>query len=155
MRILAADQATHCGWAVIDADSGEIVDSGCKDFSKTERYLRMRDIASFLWNLFVDYECEHIYIEDIYYLKNIQTLEWLSGLKSHIMSTFQTRGTTPCPIYPVTWKKAYNLNGRKRNEQKKTSQEIAKERYHIDVVDDNEADAILIGMYAITQATTP
>lgn len=154
MRILAADQATHCGWAVVDADNGEIVDSGCKDFGKIERYLRMVAIASFLRDTYEKYECEKLIIEDIYYLKNIKTLEWLAGLKSHIMSTFAIEGIEPLVVYPVTWKKEYGLNGKGRKEQKKTSQEIAKERYHIDVVDDNEADAILIGMYAL-QAMTP
>lgn len=154
MRILSADQATHCGWAVIDANSGEIIDSGCKDFSKTERYLRMMEIAKFLLSLYKEYSCEKIVIEDIYYLRNIKTLEWLAGLKAHIMSTFAQEGIEPVPIYPVTWKKEFNLNGKKRNEQKATSQDIAQERYHVDVADDNEADAILIGMYAL-QVMTP
>lgn len=152
MRILSADQATHCGWAVIEGE--KVVASGSCDFSKAERYIRMCDIALFLFDLFTRYECESIYIEDIYYLRNIKTLEWLAGLKSHIMSTFAKEGIEVIPIYPVTWKKAYSLNKGKRNDQKKTSQEIAKERYGVDVADDNEADAILIGMYAL-QTMTP
>lgn len=152
MRILAADQATHCGYAIIE--DGEVIESGCKDFSKIERYLRMVAIASFLRDTYEKYGCEKLIIEDIYYLKNIKTLEWLAGLKSHIMSAFNMEGIEPFVVYPVTWKKEYGLNGKGRKEQKKTSQEIAKERYNIDVVDDNEADAILIGMYAMHNTTS-
>ena len=148
MRILALDQATVTGWAVVD-DNGVVVDSGVwklADVKRTGesrgmRYIRFRAkichaIRSFSPTLI----CHEQTL-----LRGGAATEIANGLKALILeAAAEFRVDVSC-VHTAELKKFATGNGRAEKQEMVNAANLLSGR---PVIDDNEADAILIGLWA-------
>lgn len=148
MRILALDQATITGWAVIE-DDGNVIDSGTWALadrkrtgeSRGMRYIRFRHE---LLKAITMYQPEMICHEQTL-LRGGAATEIANGLKALILETAAEKGLEVTCVHTTELKHFATGNGRAEKE------EMVKAALGLSgrlPRDDNEADALLIGLWA-------
>ena len=88
-----------------------------------------------------------VFIEEIYLGLNANVMEKLAGLKGMMISCSLLNNCEHEVIHPNSWK-TYHQLGYDRKEQKEKSIELAKSILKNADIDDNVADAVLIGVFA-------
>ena len=94
-----------------------------------------------------------IVFEGIQFQNNQKTYMQLANLQGALMAYLFELDIPFQIIEPSAWKSFAKIQGRKREEQKKNTQEFVKNKYGIDVSED-EADAIGIGVWASSKIRT-
>lgn len=149
MLILGLDQATNvCGYCLMECSQNEhnVVDAGVvhiKGDSVDEK-------ISYLKHWVVEYADKYnpdcFILEDIQYQNNQRTYKVLAELLGVLSNVYHENEVNYRIVPPVTWKSKFNIKGRARKEQKENTIKYVKERFGLDVTND-EADAICIAMY--------
>jgi len=148
MRILSLDQATTTGWAVVE-DTGAVVASGIWRLadnrrtgeSRGMRYIRFRHEIGFAIRT---YNPSMICHEQTL-LRGGAATEIANGLKALILETAAERGIEVSCVHTTELKKWATGNGRaEKPDMIKAAQRLS----GCVPGDDNEADAILIGLWA-------
>jgi crossover junction endodeoxyribonuclease RuvC len=147
LRVLALDQSSKItGWCLMN--DNEYNSSGImkvnEDLDTVERLLLMnKEII----NLIDRVKPNIVLIEDTQYQQNASAFRTLSQLQGVIMA-YLFKLNLPFYIIPATaWKSYCGIKGKKRVEQKKNTQIFVKEKYGLDVSED-ESDAIGICTYS-------
>jgi crossover junction endodeoxyribonuclease RuvC len=149
IKILAIDQATKVsGYSVFkdkNLDTYGLLKVNKEEKNPIERMKEMNDkIIALIDNVIPDY----IVFENVQFQNNYGTFQQLSQLQGVIMAFLFSKDIGFTIIEPTAWKSFCCIKGRKREEQKANTQKFVKDKYKIDVSED-EADAIGIGYWSI------
>lgn len=145
VKILALDISTKSsGYCVIE--NGRVKDYGTitsdeKDFLDRGQY--MAEFIRLLCEKFGKFD--YAYIEELKVISNQRTLEMLGIVQGMIIRELKNSDVSLVP--PTVWRKPYGLNG-KRAEAKKKAIAICEDK-GFTVHNDDEAEAILLGLYAV------
>lgn len=152
-RILALDDATYdSGWAIFD--DGNLIKYGLFSTKQATEVERISTIKNWLINMLAIWKPDFVIIEDIQLqdrntggdTSNLTTYKVLAHLQGVLQNVLYETKTPFETVYASVWRKACEIKGRYRADQKKNAQLQVKKWYNIDVTND-EADAICIGRY--------
>jgi len=149
MKILCLDQATKISGYSVFKDS-KLLKYGILNADEEEKnpIERMKQMNEKIIKLINSTKPSFVVFEDTQYQNNFSTFQQLSQLQGVIMAFLFEKNIGFSIIQPTAWKSVAGVKGRKRIEQKSSAIQIIKNTYNIDVSED-EADAILIGHWAI------
>lgn len=91
---------------------------------------------------------DFIVFENVQFQQNYGTFQQLSQLQGLVMALLFETDIGFQIIEPSAWKSFCGIKGRKREEQKKNTQIFVKNKYGIDVSED-EADSVGIGVWSL------
>ena len=140
--MLALDQASNTGYCVILNNAVKkygLIEKKYEDFYLNACYL-VAEVA----RLIIQHKIKIVFIEDIYLGLNANVMERLAGLKGMMISCAILNSCEYEVIHSSSWK-TYHQLGYDRKEQKEKSIELAKSILKNADIDDNVADAVLIG----------
>lgn len=146
--ILSLDVSTTAtGFAVLVGR--DIKCSGTLSSKDSDWLGRVRSMYNVLSTIGTMYKFTHVVIEDSYFSKNIKTVKKLCMAQGLLLGAFPQAKLVQ--VYPTTWKSYYGLTkgGSKRKEQKQTSLSILDTMKIVSNGTDDEADAILMGLYVV------
>lgn len=109
---------------------------------------RMNQMHEKISNLICNIKPDFIVFEDVQFQQNYGVFQQLSQLQGIVMALLFERNIGFQIVQPTKWKSCFGVKGRKRVEQKANTIQMVKEKYNLDVSED-EADAIGIGVWAI------
>lgn len=147
-KILAFDQSSRISGYFVCCD-GKYIAHGKIDLHEYKDTIqRMKEMESRILTTIATYRPDFVVIEETTMQGSPATLRMLAQLQGVIIGYCHANNIPITTIYPTTWRKALNMRqGRdvKRNELKKQAIDFVKQKYCINVTDD-EADAICIGL---------
>lgn len=149
MKILCYDQATSIsGYSLFE--NGELIKYGLLkvDKSETNTLNRIKLMTDQIEKLTKKIKPDVVILENIQFQRNIATFKSLAQLQGMIMHFLNKLDICYWYIEPSAWKAFCKIKGRKRAEQKENTIKFVKEKYGIEVSED-EADAIGIGTWAV------
>ncbi len=154
MKILALDLSTKSsGWAYFE--EGELIDHGCITSASTDLIKRIYKMKDGIAEILTKYPVNKIIVEEVrpeggYGVGNTKThraLMWLQAATAFLLYE-KFPNINIDYIYPSSWRATLGIkNGRgiKRTTLKEADIQFVKDKYNIEVNDD-EADAICIGL---------
>lgn len=145
MKILGLDTSTtSTGYCVMEDNKilayGVIKPKKSLDVIDRIIYIE-KEIKSIIKAKSVEYVC----IEDLVSFRNAYATKGLAGLLMHIQIELRKRNMLVITVRPSEWRKGI-VKGRTRQELKSSAIEYIKNKYNLEVNDD-EADAICIAEY--------
>ena len=145
--LIALDESTTCtGYAVFD--NGELIKHGIFSFKSKDVLERVSLIMEEIENLINTYKPNNMVIEDVQITMNAATAKSLLGLQ-FMIEIYAHRNNISCETYRTTkWRKILGLSNSRSLDRKAKKQETidyVKDKYGIDVLKDDESDAIAIG----------
>ena len=149
IKILCLDQSTKITGYSIFQDK-KLISYGIlmSDVNEKNPIERMKQMYDKVVNLIDEINPDFVVFEDVQFQNNYATFSQLSQLQGVIMSILFERNIGFKIIQPTAWKSFVGVKGRKRIEQKASAIQIVKNKYKINVSED-EADAIGIGVWAV------
>lgn len=149
MKILAIDQATVTGFAVVHSD-GLVMESGTWDLSDKKRsgesrgmrYIRFRTKLGAILDAHPDVE---LVVHEQTLLRGGAATEIAMGFKALLLEATAARGIEVTSVHTTELKKFATGSGKA---EKPAMIVAAKSLSGVSPRDDNEADAILIGLWA-------
>ena len=166
IKILAIDQARNGAWAIFDYQSKKLVTYGTfsydnKSFTYAKAILAIENLVD---SLIKSYGISAVFIEDIQLRANVQSFKKLAQLQGVLVNLFEKNEYLYDFVAPSQWQnyckarsrttkeikekiKALEASGKK--ESKILSIQAVKALYGIDTENDNLADSIMIGHYAV------
>lgn len=143
--ILALDQASNTGYCVILNNS--IIKYGLLEKKYDDFYLNACHLVAEVTRLINRHNIKIVVLEEIYLGLNATVMEKLAGLKGMMISCAILNNCEYEIIHSLSWKTYHDL-GYDRKEQKQKSIEMARKILNNAEIDDNIADAVLIGIFA-------
>lgn len=145
--LIALDESTTCtGYAVFD--DGELIEHGIFSFKNKDVLERVSLIMEEIEKLIKTYKPDNMVIEDVQITMNAATAKSLLGLQ-FMIEVYAHRNNISCETYRTTkWRKILGLSNSRSLDRKAKKQETidyVKDKYGIDVLKDDESDAIAIG----------
>ena len=116
------------------------------EYSFIERGQYMAEFVRLLCEKYGQFD--KVYIEELKVISNQKTLVMLGIVQGLVIR--ELRNSTVSLIPPTVWRKPYGLNG-KRAEAKKKAIELCVDN-GFSVSNDDEAEAILLGLYGVDKA---
>ena len=147
-RVIAFDQATeHFGLSIFD--DGKLVYYKLFVFtgSVINRIVKIRKTIDEI--VIKQWKPDYIVFEDIQYQNGYITFKTLAMLLGVVHEVCQANDVPFECVSPNVWRKYSGICGKTRQEEKKLSIAVVKEKYNVSVTDD-VAEAILIGRYGAT-----
>lgn len=149
MIVLSIDQANKAGWALFDNE--KLIKYDVEDFEQYKDYTeKISNIKKWLNKTIKKYQPEICSIEDIQFQNNYDTYRKLAELKGVLENNLFEKEFLYFTIPASQWRSTCGVKGRKREEQKKNAQIFVKNKFNIDVGED-EADAICQGWHVVTK----
>lgn len=166
MNILAVDQARNGAWSVFDSETGELVDYGTFSFD-TKKYIYAKailHIEEIISSVIMAYDIGFVMIEDIQLRMNAQSFKKLAQLQGVLVNLCERSKLLYGLVAPTQWQNYCRARGRNSTEIKKQITSISQnekkeskvlsiqfvyDQFGIETDNDNLADAICIGYYAI------
>lgn len=154
MRILALDQSSRVsGWAFFNDD--ELIEYGKIDLSNEPQVgERLHKLRCLIRDMIQELKIEKVILEDIYLdnqkVNNVYTFKTLAEVFGVLFELCIDLDIPVEAVLAKTWKTTLNIQGKTRNEQKKSAQDWVQKKYNIKLSQD-EADAICIGAHIIYQ----
>lgn len=145
--LIALDESTTCtGYAVFD--DSELIEHGTFSFKSKDVLERVSLIMEEIEKLIKTYKPDNMIIEDVQITMNAATAKSLLGLQ-FMIEVYAHRNNISCETYRTTkWRKILGLSNSRSLDRKAKKQETidyVKDKYGIDVLKDDESDAIAIG----------
>lgn len=145
--LIALDESTTCtGYAVFE--NGELIEHGIFSFKSKDVLERVSLIMEEIEELINVYKPDNMVIEDVQITMNAATAKSLLGLQ-FMIEVYAHRNNISCETYRTTkWRKILGLSNSRSLDRKAKKQETidyVKDKYGIDVLKDDESDAIAIG----------
>lgn len=149
MLVIAFDQSTSItAYALMDSNNKELIDFGHKKFNnKVNTDEKISNVKNWINQIIEEKKPEVFALEDVQQQINADTYKKLAKLLGVIENNFYEKDYLYLTIPPTQWKSYIKIKGRKRAEQKKNTIAFIKDKFGIDVIED-EADAIGIALYA-------
>lgn len=149
IRIFSADQATLNSAYAVWVDSELIAYDKVTADKKIKDYKRSFQMVDLLIEKIKEFKPDLVILEGAFSNGNVKTFGMLSCLRGMTMERLRQEGFDFEIVEPVTWKSALKITG-KRPIQKEKSIEIAENVFGVDLWNDDDlADAINIGGYAV------
>lgn len=166
MYILAIDQARKGAYAIYDYENKELIGYGSFSYdSKKYTYARaILHIEELIDSVIKAYDVSAVFIEDIQLRANVQSFKKLAQLQGVLVNLFERNEYLYGFIAPTQWQNFCKARGRTskeikaeileaehgtKKESKILSIQFVKDQFDIDTEDDNIADAICMGYYAV------
>ena len=166
MNILAIDQARDGAWSVFDYEKRELIGYGtftfdAKKYTYAKAILHIEEIVA---SLIKAYDISAIFIEDINLRQNVQAFKKLAQLQGVLVNLFEKNEYLYGIIAPTQWQNYCQARGRNTKEKdarvlelesagksksKILSIQYIKDQFGIETENDNLADGICIGWYAV------
>jgi Holliday junction resolvasome RuvABC endonuclease subunit len=145
MKILALDQATKCGYSVIEDD--RIISYGVVDFSKLNEWdEKVHSIKTLLKKLVLEYNPDAVIFEEVYStIQNIATYGKLSMLLGVLIDFCFENQLAYMVVSPQTWRSTLGIQGKAKEDVKRNAIEYIHSHYNIDEGSD-VCDALCIGL---------
>ena len=144
MKILAFDQATKCGYSVIE--DGNIITYGMKDFSYLKEWdEKVNAIKHLLESLNEQHNPDAIVLEDIYSLPNISTYGKLAMLLGVLIDFCFEKQIAYMVVSPQTWRSTLGIQGKAKEDVKRNAIGYIRNRFDINEESD-VCDALCIGL---------
>ena len=145
--LIALDESTTCtGYAVFD--DSELIEHGTFSFKSKDVLERVSLIMEEIENLIDTYKPDNMVIEDVQITMNAATAKSLLGLQ-FMIEVYAHRNNISCETYRTTrWRKILGLSNSRALDRKAKKQETidyVKDKYGIEILKDDESDAIAIG----------
>lgn len=145
--LIALDESTTCtGYAVFD--DGKLIKHGLFALKSKDVLERVSYIMEEIEKLIKTYKPDNMVIEDVQITMNAATAKSLLGLQ-FMIEVYAHRNNISCETYRTTkWRKILGLSNSRSLDRKAKKQETIdyiKDKYGIDVLKDDESDAIAIG----------
>jgi len=150
IRILAIDQAKTTGYAVFD--EGILIDFGTIELGrKNDLYENILHFARQKINELINTsDADMVVIEDIQQQnQNVSTYKKLAMLMGVLLCLFQENNIAYHVVPPTRWKSFCKIKGKKRTEQKENTILFVKEKFNLDDIAEDIADAISLGFYTV------
>ena len=149
MVIISCDQATINTAFAVWVDSELITYKKITASKNIKDYKRSFEMVNLIMEQVNNYKPDLVILEGAFSNGNVKIFGMLSCLRGMTMERLKDEGYEFEIIEPVTWKSALKITG-KRPEQKKKSIEIAEDTFNVELFNDDDlADAINIGGYAV------
>ena len=162
MNILAIDQARNGAWSVFDYEGGRLLDYGVFSYDAAHYTYPQAILAieELIDGLIKDHNVDAVFIEDIQFRTNINTLKKLAHLQGVLINLCEKNHYLYGLVAPSQWQnfcKAYDagmeLQPAQGSDARKKSKQMSIQ-FVLDVLDietdnDNLADAICIGWYVV------
>lgn len=110
---------------------------------------KIHNIKIIINNLYDKLSPDIITLEDIQQQLNVNTYKVLAELLGVLIEFCIERKIRYEIVHPKTWKSYCGIKGKKRDEQKKNTILFVKDKFGVDVGED-EADSICIGFYSVS-----
>lgn len=166
MKILAVDQARHGAWAVFDYEEKKLLDYGTWGFDSRKYTFEQAilHIEALLEEVIQTHDICAVFLEDIQMRKSVLSFKRLAQLQGVLVNLCEKANILYDLVAPTQWQNYCKARGRTAKEidakitsiesaGKKTSKvlslQAAKDIYGIETNNDNLADAVLIGNYAV------
>lgn len=166
MKILAVDQARNGAWAVFDYKSKKLETYGTfsfgnKDYTYAKAILAIEGLID---TVIKAYDISAVFIEDIQLRVNAHSFKRLAQLQGVLINLCEKNGYAYWFVAPTQWQNYCRARGRSSKEirekiktleadgkkaSKALSIEMVNELYGVETDNDNLADSILIGHYAV------
>ena len=145
--LIALDESTTCtGYAVFNDD--KLIKHGLFALKSKDVLERVSYIMEEIEKLIKAYKPDNMVIEDVQITMNAATAKSLLGLQ-FMIEVYAHRNNISCETYRTTkWRKILGLSNSRSLDRKAKKQETidyVKDKYGIDVLKDDESDAIAIG----------
>lgn len=145
--LIALDESTTCtGYAVFG--DGELIEHGIFSFKSKDVLERVSLIMEEIEELIKTYKPDNMVIEDVQITMNAATAKSLLGLQ-FMIEVYAHRNNISCETYRTTkWRKILGLSNSRALDRKAKKQETmayVKDKYGIEILKDDESDAIAIG----------
>ena len=154
--ILALDQASRVTGYSIFKD-GQFHKYGKIVTNSSDIGDRLKLIRDSVQNLIEQYGVNEVILEDIQLQENVgnnvATFKTLAEVLGVIIELLTELDIPYTAVLAGTWRKGLGIAGNQRPVQKKNAQKFVKEKYAVNVSED-EADAICIGCYKINQTNS-
>lgn len=154
-RILALDQATRIsGWAIFS--NGNLIKYGIFETQLENEIQRDIQIKNWLISIIKNWNIDFVALEGIQYEEKfgVVTFAMLARLQGILMGILEEMEIDYTICHTATWRNFCKVKGKTRADRKKSMQLKVKEWYDITVNNDC-ADAIGIGHYAINKTKKP
>lgn len=153
MKIGAFDQSTKITGVSIFED-GELIkywhiDSNIKENMPFKRIIKTRNMIK---QIITENKLDYIILEQCQFQRNFATYQQLSVLQGALVGMLYDLDKPFTIVPPSTWKSFCGIKGKKRAEQKANTIKMVKEKFNLDVTED-EADSIGIGLWAVDNVT--
>ena len=150
IRILAIDQAKTAGFALFDNDKLErygTIELGKKNMIYEDMLFYAKEkIQALIQELEVDY----IVIEDIQQQKqNVKTYKKLAMLMGALVCLFQEMKLPHMVVPPTRWKSYCGIKGKRRDEQKANTILFVEDKFKLEGITEDIADAISLCWYGV------
>lgn len=152
-RILALDQASiTSGWAIFD--DGKLIKFGKWTSDGNKSTERIAKTKYWVASMIDKWRPDQVVLEDIQLQKfdsgqeGVTTFKKLAHLQGVLKNYFYELGLPYKVVPPSTWRAFSEIKGKTRSDKKKNAQIKVKRFYDISV-DNDTADAILIGHWAV------
>lgn len=148
-RVLGLDQSSHVtGWSIYDGK--QLVKFGTFVAPDREDIERFDTIKNWLVSMIYNWKPDYVAIEGIQYDQKfgVTVFQTLARLQGILMECCYEQKVLFMICPTNTWRNRVGVKGRARSDRKRSAQLIIKEKYGVQVTDD-EADAVLIGQYAV------
>jgi len=150
IRILAIDQAKTTGYAIYD--EGVLVGHGAITLGRRDDiYEDILFCAKEKVRRFIDStKADYVVIEDVQQQKqNVKTYKKLAMLMGVLLCLFQEINKPYLVVPPTRWKSFCGIKGRKRAEQKANTISFVNEKFGLEGITEDMADAVALGYFAV------
>lgn len=154
-RVLALDQATKVsGWAIFSNE--KLIKYGTFETQLENEIQRDIQIKNWLINVIKNWGIDFVALEGVQYEERfgVTTFATLARLQGILMSLLEEMEVQYTICHTATWRNFCQVKGKTRTDKKKSMQLKVKEWYDITVNNDC-ADAIGIGHYAVNKTKKP
>lgn len=153
---MAIDQAKSAGFAVFEnmdlIEYGVVVLGRRSDVYEDILFSAKQKIRELIEKT----QADIIVIEDIQQQhQNVSTYKKLAMLMGALICLFQEMNKPYEVVPPSRWKSFSEIKGKKRTEQKENTLLFVKERFGIEGVAEDTADAVSLGWYAVNNIGLP
>jgi len=166
IKILALDQARNGAWSIFDATNKALLAHGTWSFpvKKFDFSRAVYEITRIATDLVQSNNIDVVFIEDTQLRQNAQSFKKLAQLQGALINLFEGLGVQYESVPPTRWQSYCGARGRSFKEQKSNAMDIPSPgpkaskllsmqfvytQFGIETDNDNLADAIAIGWYAV------
>ena len=150
IRVLILDQARTTGYAVFD--NGKLTEYGMVEFGKKSDIYEniLLSAKHVIKNLIERVQADVVVIEDIQQQnQNVGTYKKLAMLMGVLLCLFHEINTPYEIVPPSRWKAYCGIKGKKRNEQKENTIAFVKDKFGLEDITEDIADAVALGWFSV------